>query len=112
MSSLFGSVARRDDGRGNETGAEHHKGDNIIFLPDPDKSAGVKALIDQLITWVPGRRGGHLRQDGPMALWFAELRARTYLQGGDKPPQTHVKNRFLSPRAARQRIVVPMHMGV
>ena len=107
MSSLFGSTRRREAGRGAETGQLDHAGDNVIHLPDPDQSAGIKALIDQLLIWVPGKRGGQLRQDGPMALWFAELRARTYLFGADKPQTTHLPNRYLSRRAAGRRMVIP-----
>jgi hypothetical protein len=65
----------------------------------------VKALIDQLVTWVPGKSGGKLRQDGPMALWFAETRARLYVTGGDKPQTTHVQNKYLSRRAAVRQYV-------
>ena len=108
MSTLFGSTRRQDDGHGNATGQERHAGDNVIHLPDPDASPGVKALIDQLLTWLPGKRGGVLRQDGPMALWFAELRARAYLLGNDGPPQTHIKNKYLSPRRARHRATIPI----
>jgi hypothetical protein len=68
MSALFGSLRNVT----NEGGRLVHNDDNVIHLPNPDKSEGVKALVDQLITWQPGRQGKQLRQDGPMALWFAE----------------------------------------
>ena len=108
MSSLFGSTHRRGDGRGNETGEELFAHDNVIVLPDPDKNPAIKALIDQLITWIPHRTGGRLTQDAVMALWFAELRARVYLVGGDRPLQHHVKNRYISPRRRRAQAVVPI----
>lgn len=107
MSSLFGSLRRDNDGRGNETGQFRHAGDNVVHLPDPDMSAGIKALIDQLITWVPGVRGGKLRQDGPMALWFSELRARALILGGGGKQQHHVANKYLSRRDRARRMVIP-----
>lgn len=108
MANLFGTTSKVvESATGGRHGSEKHNGDNVIWLPDPGMSPGVKALIDGLLIWVPGKRGGKLRQDGPMALWFAELRARTYLTGGDRPPQTHVQNRFLPRRARSRQYVIP-----
>jgi hypothetical protein len=106
MSSLFGALKRRSDGR-EESGQLDHDGNNIIHLPDPDKSHGIKMLIEQLVTWVPKKRGKDLRMDGPMCLWFAELRARVYTVGGDRSASSHAHSRFLSPRARRRQGVVP-----
>lgn len=102
MSSLFGSV-RRQEG----TGKEHHNDDNLIHIPDPSSSQGVKALIEQLLIWVPGVRGKNLRMDGPMALWFAETRARQLITGGDRPATQYLENRYLSRRARKGRYVIP-----
>lgn len=107
MATLFGTRKRRDAGDGNMTGVWDHADDNLIELPDPGYSRGIKALIDQLLTWVPGRSGAKLRQDGPMALWFAEIGARRYLHGGDKPPQSHSRNRFATPARLRYRGIAP-----
>jgi hypothetical protein len=103
MASLFGSLRRRSQ-NGEAVGPEDHDGENIIHLPNPDHSPGIKALVDQLLTWVPGKSGSRLRQDGPMALWFAEMRVRSMLFGTGSGTQSQfVKaNRFLTPRA-RQR---------
>ena len=106
MSTLFGALKRRSDGA-SDSGQLDHDGNNIIHLPDPDKSPGVKALVEQLVTWVPQKSGAKLRMDGPMALWFAELRARLYVMGGEKSPTSHASSRFLSPRARRRQGVVP-----
>ena len=113
LGSLFGSLKRRDDGRGEATGVEDHAGDNIVFIPNPDKSPGVKALVEQLLVWVPGISGAKLRQDGPMALWFAEIRARTLLFGSNegKAQQNFASTRFLSPKAKRRQIVHAVHMN-
>jgi hypothetical protein len=99
MSSLFGTLVTKENLK------QYHNGDNIIHLPNPDKSAGVKALIDQLVTWIPGVSGAKLRQDGPMALWFAETRARIYVSAGNGPARTHAQNKYLSRRAAARQYV-------
>ena len=84
------------------------KGSNIVHLPDPDWSPGVKALIDQLLVWEPGRSGAKLRMDGPMCLWFFELRARNYINlGSDGVPQTHARSRFQTGRQRRRQGVMP-----
>lgn len=102
VAPLFGSLKVRDDGR--RTGLDHN-GDNFIELPDTSNE-GVKALIDQLITWEPGKLGKNLKQDGPMALWFAELRARAILGDGRKRRLNFVPNPYLSRGdQARQRVV-------
>jgi hypothetical protein len=97
MAPLFGTISKGVDGR------EIYNRDGIIELPDPDYSTGIKALIEQLVTWVPGISGAKLRQDGPMALWFGETVARRYAMGGDKPAPSHVKNKYLSRRASARR---------
>jgi hypothetical protein len=48
---------------------------NLIELPRAE-SEGVKALIEQLITWSPDTKN---KQDGPMALWMAEIQLRDYI---------------------------------
>lgn len=109
LSGLFGTVRRINDGAGREV----HNGDNLIRLPDQNYSVGVKALIEQLLTWEPGRRGKDLKMDGPMALWFFDLRARNIL-GFDRQQEagqvTHVRNKFLSRRRQKKRGVAPAHL--
>lgn len=83
VAGLFGQTRRINDGAGREVFVE---GSNLIELPDPDSSPGTKTLIEELLVWIPGKRGKQLRQDGPMALWFFELRARVIL--GDDRGQT------------------------
>lgn len=63
MAALFGSLRKHVD-----NGRDVFNDDNMIHLPDPGKSQAVKALVEQLLTWQPGRLGRQLRQDGPMAL--------------------------------------------
>jgi hypothetical protein len=97
MASLFGTLREKTTG-----GEKVHGQDNIIHLPDPDKSPGIKALIEQLLTWVPGKRGNQLRMDGPMCMWFAETRARMYVLGFRQEQQSHSTTRFTTPRARRR----------
>jgi len=103
IAPLFGGLKRIHEG----TGRSEHDHENLIELPDPNCSEGVKALIEQLITWVPNRRGKDLKQDGPMALWFAELRAREILGFGQRRRVHHVNNPYLSRVDRDRRIVVP-----
>ena len=106
LSALFGTVRRINDGAGREVFVA---GSNLIELPDPDMSQGVKSLIEELLTWVPGKRGSKLRQDGPMALWFFETRARIILghdrQGGE---QKFVNLPFMSRGTAAKRATAPV----
>ena len=66
MSALFGTL--RD---------EKHQKNNLIELPSSDGSEGIKALVQQLITWKPDSKGP---TDCVMALWFAVIRAREMIQ--------------------------------
>ena len=107
MSSLFGSFNRIVAG-----GRQVHAGDHMIHIPDPGRSEGVKALIEELITWRPGTLGRELKQDGPMALWFAELRARTCLTGSSSGvQQSYVNNSYQSRGDRRRRAVMPRYLS-
>lgn len=105
MSALFGTTRRINEGAGREV---HNEGSNLIVLPDPDMSGGIRGLIDQLIAWVPGKRGSKLKQDGPMALWFWETRARVIL-GVDRPETqtTHINLPFLTRGEQKRRSNAP-----
>lgn len=105
VAPLFGGIKRHKDNV--RSGLDHDK-TNIIELPDPDKSEGVKALIEQLTTWQPGKLGKDLKMDGPMALWFAELRARATLGVGRQQRRNFVENPYLSRGDKAKRRVVPM----
>lgn len=54
--------------------------EEMIELPAPSRCEGVKALIEQLISWQPGIAPALLKQDLPMALWFAEIEIRQMLE--------------------------------
>ena len=91
MSGLFGTMRE----------GKHNK-DNLIEIPDPQYHEGIKALINQLITWKPDTKNP---TDVVMALWFCEIRAKeTIQQSGIK---TYYQNsRFLTRRNAAQQSVV------
>ena len=76
----------------------------LIELPRPE-SEGVKALIEQLITWSPSTKN---KQDGPMALWFAETQLRDYVNQSGQYGHSWVKNPFATPNALAQRQVVDL----
>jgi hypothetical protein len=91
MSGLFGSM------RG--TSFNH---DNLIELPSQEGSEGIKALIQQLITWKPDTKG---KTDCVMALWFCELRAREVI-GTTRITQSHIPNKWATPRQSSTRYMV------
>lgn len=103
MAGLFGSLIQRPDN--NRAGMDHNR-DHVIELPDPDKSEGTKALIEQLVSWQPGKLGKELKQDGPMALWFAELRARSLLGVGRANRKHFMENPYLSRSDKAKQTVV------
>lgn len=91
MSGLFGTVRNN-----------MHQKDNLIELPSQEGSEGIKALIQQLITWKPETRGP---TDCIMALWFCELRAREII-GGARIGQTHFGNKWATRRQLENRFTV------
>ena len=70
MSPLFGTLR---DGK--------HLNNNLIELPSTEGSEGMKALVQQLITWKPDTKSP---TDCVMALWFAVIRARELIQNGTR----------------------------
>lgn len=109
LSGLFGSVR---EGVGAVEKA-HHNGDNLIMLPDPAKSEGIKLMIEQLLIWVPGKKGKELPQDGPMALWFAEIKAREILGfASNSVAKTHSQpSKFATKRRVKSRGVRPAYLS-
>jgi hypothetical protein len=105
IAPLFGTLKRHVEGGR----PDFVSGSNLIHLPDPGHSPAVKALVEQLLTWQPGKQGRQLRQDGPMALWFAELRARTVVNG-NRGHQDFMENKYLSRKAQSRRFITPLHV--
>jgi hypothetical protein len=90
MSTLFGTMYN-----------EKFQENNQIELPSADGSEGLKALTQQLITWKPDTRG---KTDCVMALWFAVLRAREFMQ--QTSFMNHYTNNRWSTRAQREKRVI------
>ena len=91
MSGLFGTM------RGS-----NHNNDNLLELPSQDGSEGIKALIQQLITWKPDTRG---KTDCVMALWFCELRAKEVISNA-RINQSHLTNRWATRKQLENRFTV------
>jgi hypothetical protein len=94
MSGLFGTMR-------NNT----HQDDNLIEMPSQDGSEGIKALIQQLITWKPDTKG---KTDCVMALWFCELRAREVI-GTTRMGQSHLPNKWATERQMNTRYIVNLN---
>jgi hypothetical protein len=91
MQGLFGTM-----------GGTKHNRDNLIELPDPQYHEGIKALINQLITWKPGTRNP---TDVVMALWFCEIKAKEMIQHSGNQIY-HATSRFVTQRQMAQQAVV------
>ena len=87
MSPLFGTTR---DGK--------HQDNNTIELASTDSSEGMKALVQQLITWKADTRGA---TDCVMALWFTVIRARELIQNGTRVTP-YLNNRWAT-RAQMER---------
>lgn len=80
--------------------------ERVISLPSSHNAEGVKALVEQLVTWRPGVKGSKLVQDLPMALWFAELRARAVLDQALGRSWSHMDSKYVPRyRTAKQMTV-------
>jgi hypothetical protein len=74
--------------------------ERMIELPSAHNSEGTKALVEQLITWRPGAKGKDLVQDLPMALWFAEIKAREVVAQRTARANAHANSKYV-PRYRR-----------
>jgi hypothetical protein len=91
MSGLFGTM------RGTT-----FNNDNLMELPAVEGSEGIKALIQQLITWEPNTKG---KTDCVMALWFCELRAKEVISIG-RNNQSHIPNKWATRKQQQERYVL------
>lgn len=97
MSTLFGTLR---DGK--------HQDNNLIELPSSEGSEGVKALVQQLLTWKPDTRG---KTDCVMALWFAVIRARELMQQASYINH-YANNRWATRQQRDRRIVVNLDEAI
>jgi hypothetical protein len=66
----------------------HEDGTNLIEFPSTHMSEGLKALIEQLVTWYPDAPKSQ-KTDCVMAFWFAELAARDRIANATHFARTH-----------------------
>jgi hypothetical protein len=88
MSTLFGTTREGD-----------HQKNNLIELPSSEGSEGIKALVQQLITWRPDTKAP---TDCVMAMWFAVIRARELIQQGTRVTP-YLNNRWATKSQMEQR---------
>ncbi len=103
LSPLFGSLA--SDGKG----VSRHAKDNLIELPDTSRFEGPRKLVEQLITWQPGKPGSKLKQDAVMALWFCEIVAREIVHGAANA-QNFYESEFTSEWDRQNRYVIDLDL--
>ena len=82
-------------------GAKEDRG--LIRLPSRSQAEGVKALVEQLVTWFPQTKA---KQDTVMALWFAETRARELVN--DIESVFHVNNNYQSENDKRKQVTIDL----
>jgi hypothetical protein len=99
MSSLFGTSVRDSKGVG------RHQGDNLVSMPN-QSAAGIKKLVDELVSWSPDRGKKAGQTDCVMALWFAELRAKELMFKQNRASHFGKANPFLSERDRERRFTV------
>ncbi len=80
--------------------------ERMISLPSRHNCEGVKALVEQLCIWRPGVKGSKLVQDLPMALWFAELKAREVADASLGRGWSHQPSRFVPRYRQAQQMTV------
>lgn len=72
----------------------------LIIIPDNGRHKGVRAMLDQLITWEPNTKG---KTDVVMALWFADLGCRAVIERANNV--THRSSRWLTDRHVKAQTV-------
>jgi hypothetical protein len=91
MAALFGNLR---DGR--------FQDNNLIELPSNEGSEGLKALVQQLITWKPETRNA---TDCVMALWFAVIKVRELMQKSSGLT-SYTNNRWATRRQMQSRYTI------
>lgn len=85
----------------------HERGGQLIELPAPRNHVGASTLREELLSWFPTPSQTKMpKQDCVMALWFAELRARTICDQYDHV--THLDSDMLSPMDREEQMTVDM----
>lgn len=82
-------------------------GHGQISLPSTRDAKAVSELVEQLQVWEP-EMSKSAATDLVMALWFAEIGVRQYLNGA-RFEQTHMRSRFTSRAGRRSQTVVDLN---
>lgn len=83
----------------------YDQGVQIIELPSRRSHAGVQSLVEEMLTWYPTPGLKNMpKQDCLMALWFAELRARTISNEWDQT--MHLDSPYRTPLDAERQVVL------
>lgn len=85
----------------------HERGGALMELPSPRNHVGASTLREELLSWFPTPSMAKMpKQDTVMALWFAELRARTICDQWDHV--THLDSDMMSPMDREEQVTVDM----
>lgn len=77
----------------------------LIELPSTAMSEAAKALVEQLVTWMPDAPRNQ-KTDVVMALWFSELACRDRVTGLNSFARSHQRNPFLTAWDRNQQTTV------
>jgi hypothetical protein len=80
----------------------YEDGNAMLELPSTHASEGIKALIEQLVTWYPGAPKSQ-KTDCVMAFWFAELACRDRVSSATHYQRTHSKPSMFQTRYDRSQ---------
>lgn len=80
----------------------YEDGTNLIEFPSTHMSEGLKALIEQLVTWYPDAPKSQ-KTDCVMAFWFAELAARERIANATYFARTHAQASMFHTRYDKSR---------
>jgi hypothetical protein len=75
----------------------HAEGNALIEFPSTHASEGLKALIEQLVTWYPDSPKSQ-KKDCVMAFWFAELACRDRLASANNFARSHSRQNMFHTR--------------
>lgn len=78
----------------------HTEGNALIEFPSTHASEGLKALIEQLVTWYPDSPKSQ-KKDCVMAFWFAELACRDRLAAANNFARSHSRQNMFHTRYDR-----------
>ena len=73
------------------------EGTNLIEFPSSHQSEGIKALIEQLVTWYPDAPKSQ-KTDCVMAFWFTELACRDRVVSATNYARNHSRNNMFHTR--------------